>query len=236
MATNIECYFYNAASTNHHLRINQGIRQDLAMWLQFFQDFNGVSVFNDRVWLSNEDIQLFTDSAAGNGCGFGIYFDGKWTYSAWAAHWRERGITSDITVLEFFPLLVSLYIWGEKLRNKKILFRCDNSAVVHIINSSTSKSKMVMVLLRAFTLKCLNLNIAFKASHIAGISNVLTDALSRLQIEKFHRLAPGADPDPEPVRPGARRVHRAPPPTNLRTNIFLKPHDALITKINVNIA
>ena len=58
---------------------------------------------------------------------------------------------------------------------------------------------MVMVLLRAFTLKCLNLNIAFKASHIAGISNVLTDALSRLQIEKFHRLAPGADPDPEPV-------------------------------------
>ena len=184
---------------HHHLRINQGIRQDLAIWLQFFQDFNGVSVFNDRVWLSNEDLQLFTDSAAGDGLGFGIYFDGNWTYSTWPAQWREREITSDITVLEFFPLLVSLYIWGELLRNKKILFRCDNSAVVHIINTRTSKSKMVMILLRDFTLKCLNLNIAFKASHIAGTSNVLTDALSRLQIEKFHRLAPGAEPDPEPI-------------------------------------
>ena len=33
---------------HHHLRISQGIRQDLAIWSQFFQEFNGVSVFNDR--------------------------------------------------------------------------------------------------------------------------------------------------------------------------------------------
>ena len=28
-----------------------------------FKDFNRVSVFHDRFWISNEDIQLFTDSA-----------------------------------------------------------------------------------------------------------------------------------------------------------------------------
>lgn len=49
----------------HHLRIKKGMRQDLHMWLSFSQNFNGISVFHDRFWVSNEDVQLFTDSAAG---------------------------------------------------------------------------------------------------------------------------------------------------------------------------
>ena len=36
----------------HHLRITAGVRKDLLMWLQFFQEFNGVSVFHDRYWVS----------------------------------------------------------------------------------------------------------------------------------------------------------------------------------------
>ena len=61
---------------HHRLRINRGIRQDLFMWKQFFIKFNGIAVFHDRFWVSNEDVQLFTDSAAGEGLGFGIYFAG----------------------------------------------------------------------------------------------------------------------------------------------------------------
>ena len=50
---------------HHHLSIFAGMRKDLKLWLRFFKDFNGVSVFHDRFWTSNEDLQLFTDSAAG---------------------------------------------------------------------------------------------------------------------------------------------------------------------------
>ena len=64
----------------------------------------------------------------------------EWTYGAWPQAWVDRGITEDITVLELFPLLVSLHIWRNDLRNKKILFRVDNLAVLHIVNSMTSKS------------------------------------------------------------------------------------------------
>jgi hypothetical protein len=31
-----------------------------------------------RIWSSNSDLELFTDSAEGKGRGFGIYFGGKW--------------------------------------------------------------------------------------------------------------------------------------------------------------
>ena len=84
-------------------------------------------------------------------------------------HGLKQNITSDITVLEMFPLLVSLHIWGQELRNKKIVFRSDNIASVHIVNSMTSKNEKVMIILRAITLLCLRLTIAFKAMHINGL-------------------------------------------------------------------
>ena len=47
-----------------------------------------------------------------------------------------------------------------------------------------------MFFVRKLVLVCLQNNIVFKAKHIRGIHNDLADSLSRLQIPKFHRLAP----------------------------------------------
>lgn len=182
---------------HHHLRINKGIKLDLEMWLEFFENFNGISMFHDRFWVSSEDELLFTDSAAGKG--FGIYFKGHWAYAEWPKSWHELGVTADITTLELFPIFVSLHIWGGTLVKKKIRFMCDNMAVVEILNHMTSKSDMVMVILRQITLLCLEHSIVIKARHIQGTKNVLCDALSRLQVDKFRSLAPQADPDPQLV-------------------------------------
>ena len=96
------------------------------------------------------------------------------------------------------PILVSLYLWGNELRNKKILFHCDNAAVVFAVNTMTSKSEQVMTLLRALTLKCLRLNVVAKAKHIPGKFNI-TDSLSRLQLKKFKKLCPTAQKDPDVI-------------------------------------
>ena len=49
---------------HHHLRVTSMVKKDLNMWLHFFKTFNGVSVFHDRFWVSNVDVELFTGSAA----------------------------------------------------------------------------------------------------------------------------------------------------------------------------
>lgn len=180
----------------HHLRVTRSVRQDLEMWLLFFENFNGISVFHDRFWVSNADVQLFTDSAAGKGLGFGAVFGNKWVHGVWPETWHASGITRDITVLEMFPILVSLVVWGSSLQNKKILFRCDNEAVVHILNTMTSKSEKVMILVRAITLECMKHNMVIKSTHIAGKTNVLCDLISRCQLQRFQELAPEVDREP----------------------------------------
>ena len=106
----------------YHVHINSGMQHDLHTWLDFFQTFNGVSCFNDRFWCSNADVSLYTDSTAGFGNGFGAYFQGSWCQGWWPDEWFTSGITKDITVLELFPILVCVHIWGHQLAHKKILF------------------------------------------------------------------------------------------------------------------
>ena len=183
-------------SRHHHIKLNRGMRLDLRMWLHFFQNYNGVAMFQEELWASNADVCLFTDSSAAADKGFGAYFQGRWLSSPWPADWVQEGRLSDITLLEFFPILVSIVIWGHQLRNKKVLFRCDNQSVVHVLNTQTSKSADLMVLVRALTLKCLQLNLSVKAEHIPGTQNGIADSLSRLQITRFRELAPEADQHP----------------------------------------
>ena len=90
------------------------------------------------------------------------------------------------------------YIFGASSFEIESFFRVDNLAVVHIVISMTSKSENVMAVLRAFTIKCLHLNILVKARHSSS-SNSVPDALSRFQLQKFRQLVPDAEPLPTPV-------------------------------------
>ena len=146
------------------------------MWLKFLTSFNGVSMFHDSFWTFNSNICLHTYSSAAIGHSFGATFVNQWAMGVWPKQWHDSGLTTYITLLEYFPLLVSLHIQGDNLRNKKVLFKCDNQAVVNIVNSQTCKSDKVMVLVRAFTLQCLRLNIIFKAEHLPTLKTQLQTA------------------------------------------------------------
>ena len=46
-----------------------------------------------------------------------------------------------------------------------------------------------MVLIRIFVLHSLKENVRIFARHVRGVDNYFADALSRLQLSKFHKLA-----------------------------------------------
>jgi len=182
---------------HHRVRVTLEIKRDLKMWLDFFKHFNGVSVFHDRFWISNDDFQLYTDSSGG--VGFGIWFNGHWCQEKWPADWVRRGLTKDITLLELFPIVVATVVYGDYMINKKVKFHCDNMAAVCVLNSMTSKSTKVLALLRVLTMQGIFNNCLIKAEHIDGYKNDVADALSRFQNERFQRLAQFADKQSTPM-------------------------------------
>ena len=107
-----------------------------------------------------------------------------------------------IAILELFLIVLAIEIWGQLMRDKCIVSFLDNQAVVEIINRQTSKDRSVMALLRDFVLCTLKHNILFHAKHITGCVNRESNALSRLQVEKFRSLMPYADEQLTPVPAG----------------------------------
>ena len=94
-----------------------------------------------------------------------------------------------------FPIVLAFEIWGIQLSQNCIILHSDNAAVVHIINKQTCKVPVIMGLVPRLVLACMKYNILFKAEQILGKYNVLLDLLSRLQVERFHLLAPHMDSD-----------------------------------------
>lgn len=185
----------------YSIRLNHELREDISVWLEFLRNFNGTCYISDNDWVSNDSIQLFTDSSGNAELGCAAYFDGRWIQFKWPLEWGETntGIMKDITFLELVPIVLALFVWGPEMRNLKILFRIDNKALVDIVNSRTSKSKRVMSLIRPLVLYTMSNNITFKGKHIEGVKNSVADSLSRFQVRRFRQLAPQAAAKPEPL-------------------------------------
>lgn len=176
----------------HFVRVSKEVKADLLTWQSFFQEYNGKSFFLNDKWENSVTLQLFTDAAGAHG--FGAVFGTHWCYGEWPKEWLGK----NIAILEFYPIILSLFLWGDHIRDRCITFFTDNEALVHVINKTTCRDTSLMIFVRKLVLVCLKHNVLFKAKHISGFKNTLADALSRLQIQRFKQLAP-AYMDPMPT-------------------------------------
>jgi hypothetical protein len=169
---------------HHSIRLSKESKNDLHIWRSFLSGFNGKSFFLNDYWLNSSKLNLFTD--ASGALGFGAIFGKHWLYGKWPPDWAYR----NIAILEFYPIVLSMYLWGHEIKNRCILFFTDNEALVHVINKQSCRDKHLMFFVRQLVLVCLRHNIVFKAKHVPGSKNTLADSLSRLQVDTFLRLAP----------------------------------------------
>ncbi|VDI26658.1 Hypothetical predicted protein [Mytilus galloprovincialis] len=175
-----------------YVNLRKEARVDLEFWLRFLHNWNGINMFYDCNYTSNFDMQLYTD--ASSTIGYGGYYQGKWFCSTWPKELPSLNDKSlSMAFLELYPIVVAALFVGKEWKCKKILFLCDNEATVAIVKKGRSKCIEIMKLMRQLTwCACVN-NFQVTAKHIEGRKNNISDALSRLQMEKFHRLAPHAE-------------------------------------------
>ena len=175
----------------HRVRISAEIKKDINVWLTFFSSYNGVSFYRHQLFLTQDEVHVFSD--ASKSIGFGAYMGCKWFCGRWPSQWYT---SQNIVLLEFIPVILALLLWSNFFVNKLLILHIDNEALVAVINRMRSKEPLVMNLVRQLVVKSLDINCLIKAVHIEGLSNILADSLSRLQVKAFKDLHQTAEDSP----------------------------------------
>ena len=184
----------SARYPSHHIRLNKGFLKDITWWMTFINDWNGRSLFYEDRWLSSDCVHLSTDASSTS---FGGLFGNMWFCDTFSS----VGIPNhrSIAFKELYAITTAVTVWAAQLQSQNVIFHCDNLSVVHILTSGSSRCPQIMSLVRYLFYVCATFNIALKSLHIRGLDNAASDALSRLQVERFRTLVPLAQVLPTPV-------------------------------------
>lgn len=179
-----------AKKLHHYIHLSASARADIQWWLDFLPDWNGVSLMLQPNWESAMDFNLTTD--ASGTIGYGAYFNGSWIMGAWT----DQHLQQSIQWKELFAILAATATWGHQWTGKKILFHCDNQAVVKAWHSKAPKNHKLATLFRKLFFLAAKNNFHICLKHIPGLNNEIADALSRNQMQRFRKLAPIAEENP----------------------------------------
>ena len=171
----------SASQPFHYVRFNCSARADIAWWLFFLREWNGVSLFPP----GPISVTMYSDASGLFGCG-AVVLDGAWFSVQWPPHW----LSVDITVKELVPVIFAAACWGPIWSGHHVRFNVDNMAVVQVVHNLNAASPQLCQLLRCLHLYSAYYNFTFSAAHIPGTNNTAADALSRGNISLFHSLFP----------------------------------------------
>jgi len=178
---------------HYRISLNTEAKLDLQWWLDFLPAWSGKSLILNNRWTPSPALNLYTD--ASGRYGWGAYWDGRWLQ----CHWSLAQSEMDITWKELFAIVLAVHTWGSFWSRKKILFHCDNQAVVDIWDRGSTRAPHTMALVRLLYFCASNYNINLCIIHIPGICNDIADSISRFQMERFRTLTPNARSLPDHI-------------------------------------
>lgn len=173
----------------HHLRVDREMRADCRMWLEFLKMDEAVCrPFLDFTQVFHADqLNFFTDGALDEErMGVGGCYLRNWFSGTLRMAWYQGAKTKiTIQMVELYGVVLALSLWIHKLSNKRVLLFCDNEAVMHMINKSSSSCKVCMIMLRLITLWSMKFNTRIFCSFVKSGDNTYADLLSRGRIPEF---------------------------------------------------
>ena len=147
------------------------------------EGWNGISIMP-----GSPPVELPHESDASGQWGCGACWESKWFQ--WK--WEGQAVRWDIAPKELLPILFALVVRGKRWQGRRIVWCCDNMAVVSVVNSGRAKDQMLMHLLWCvfcWDKFCVNVH----AEHVPGVENVAADALSPDNVVTFMQVVPEAE-------------------------------------------
>lgn len=126
---------------SHRISLNSEARKDILWWAEYLPSWNGRYKILNPATTPCHDLNIFTD--ASGEIGYGIYNDGEWV----SQKWPEAVKAKSIQWKELFPVYLCCLLWASSFRGKRLLFHCDNLAIVNIWSAQSSKCPEIMAIL-----------------------------------------------------------------------------------------
>ena len=165
-------------TSTKHIVLTEEFHQDLRWFNRFLPVFNGVSFFN---YTPSKVIHL-------DACptGLGAIYDQQVYALPLSRVWQAQ----NIAYLEMINILVALKVWHAQWAGTRVLIKCDNQAVVAVLNNGKTRDLTLARYARNIFLWLSACNIDMKVVHVAGKLNPVADLLSRWHItnNNFQKL------------------------------------------------
>lgn len=179
--------------------LTRAVLEDVAWWHRFLPGWSGQSLLYELEWVQAHRIELFTDACLD---GWGAVYGNRWSCGAWSPEQKLaafRGQRHSMPFLELLALVIAAATWGPLWAGRKIIFRSDCMSVVQSVEAGRSKARESMHLLRFFAETACRFGFDFRCEHVAGVTNVAADALSRYgDCPQFRAACPRALPSMSP--------------------------------------
>ena len=184
----------------HHVKLDKEFKADCKIWLSFLMHDKLYRVvvrpmIDINIFETSTRLKFYSDVSAAKELGYGCIFNKAWIFGKWESNLIDDFHPS-IEFLELFALCARILTWESELSNQRIIIFCDNMAVVNMINNNLSKCKRCMYLIRILTLNNLLFNRRIAVRHVKSKDNTLSDALSRLKLDKFRKHCPDMNKNP----------------------------------------
>ena len=169
-------------SDNKKVPLLEDCRSDISWWSRYLSRFSGVECMyeDDPIDLSLN--QLLETSAMVN-CGDaqpmggGAYYSTEYWSRAFPRWLQDPSI--GIHIKEFWVVLVSAWLWGERWRGKIVYVFCDNDAVVDTLEKQKPADPKLQELLREYLYVVCTRGFTPKFRKIGTKENEVADFISR---------------------------------------------------------
>ena len=160
------------------IQIDDDFRKDLKWFNTFLPIFNGVTFFH-----YNPSKTVYLDACP---TGLGAIYDSQVYAMTLPSTWKDDNIAQ----LEMINILVALKVWHRSWSCQRVLIKCDNLAVVSVLNNGRARDQTLAKYARNIFMWASAFNDDLKVVHVAGKMNPVADLLSRWNItpHNFQKL------------------------------------------------
>ena len=169
---------------DRHRPVTEEMQKDIRWWIHFLPRCNTTSI----MWMDQFEVPdqlMATDSCL---TGIGAVMGKEYLHSTIPKKIADHQ-EMNIVHFELIAIIVAIRKWKQALRGKRFILKCDNQAVVGIINNGSAKEKWLQHLLRVFALEAATGQFEVVAEYISSQENWVPNLLSRIHLGSRYKRA-----------------------------------------------